>query len=57
MKIQHQEDYSKKREAEYPPLSDFVDAFYWSQNGDPSKMQAYLAAVKAVKARYPKPAK
>lgn len=43
------------RRAAYPPLADLADATYWQSQGDASKMQAYLAAVKAVKAKYPKP--
>jgi len=35
-------------------LSDFVDAMYWQARGDDTKMTAYLAAVDAVKAKYPK---
>lgn len=42
------------RRMEYPPLAAFADAYYWSQRGDDSKMQAYLAAVEAVKLKYPK---
>lgn len=43
-----------RREA-YPPLADFADAFYWQQQGDDSKMTAYLAKIEAVKIKYPKP--
>jgi hypothetical protein len=31
-----------------------ADAVYWKENGDNTKMEAYLAAVEAVKAEYPK---
>jgi hypothetical protein len=47
--------YQQQRRQEYPPLSDFADAMYWQLQGDASKMEAYLAKVAAVKARYPKP--
>lgn len=43
-----------RREA-YPSLADFADAFYWQQQGDDTKMMAYLAKIEAVKIRYPKP--
>lgn len=46
--------YQKSRAAEYPPLSELADALYWQQQGDDSKMTAYLAAVDAVKEKYPK---
>lgn len=48
--------YQRARKPEYPPLADFADAYYWAQNGDDTKMQAYLAAVEAVKLKYPKEA-
>jgi hypothetical protein len=51
----HEPDYLQQRVAAYPPLSDFADALYWQARGKPDKMAAYLAAVDAVKARYPKP--
>lgn len=47
--------YDQLRAAAYPPLSDFADALYWQAHGKPEKMEVYLAAVEAVKARYPKP--
>jgi hypothetical protein len=47
-------EYRRLRKPEYPPLVDFADAYYWAQNGDDTKMQAYLAAVSAVKAAHPK---
>lgn len=42
------------RVREYPPLSDLADAIYWQAEGDNTKMTAYLAAVEAVKVKYPK---
>lgn len=47
--------YDLKRRREYPPLTDLADALYWQSQGDQTKMDAYLAAVEAVKIKYPKP--
>jgi hypothetical protein len=47
-------EYQRLRHFEYPPLADLADALYWQANGDESKMTAYLAAVAAVKNKYPK---
>lgn len=47
-------EYQKLRRSEYPPLSDLADAIYWQSQGDNSKMTEYLAAVNAVKLKYPK---
>lgn len=46
--------YQRQRQPEYPPLADLADAIYWQSQGDESKMTAYLAAVDAVKQKYPK---
>lgn len=46
--------YQRQRQPEYPPMSDYLDAIYWQSKGDDSKMEAYLAAVEAVKEKYPK---
>ena len=46
--------YQELRAPEYPPLADLADAIYWQNQGDSSKMDAYLAAVQAVKEKYPK---
>jgi hypothetical protein len=46
--------YQDQRKKEYPPLADLADALYWQAQGDESKMTAYLAAVDAVKIKYPK---
>lgn len=48
-------EYQRLRAPEYPPLTDLADAIYWQQQGDDSKMAAYVAACEAVKAKYPKP--
>lgn len=44
----------EKRRAEYPALSDFADALYWREKGDPKPLAAYVARVDAVKAKFPK---
>jgi hypothetical protein len=46
--------YQRARKREYPPMTDYLDAVYWQSQGDDSKMAAYLAAIEAVKAKYPK---
>jgi hypothetical protein len=48
-------EYQRLRDMEYPPMTDLADALYWQSKGDDSKMTAYLAAVEAVKQKYPKP--
>ena len=52
--IHHVEDVAQLRRAQYPPLADLADALYWAIHGDVTKMEAYIAAVNAVKAKYPK---
>ena len=54
MRITHVEDVARLRQALYPPLADLADALYWQSKGDNSKMDAYNAAVEAVKQRFPK---
>lgn len=46
--------YQDQRRPEYPPLADLADALYWQAQGDSTKMTIYLAAVQAVKDKYPK---
>ena len=46
--------YRDQRQPEYPPLADLADALFWQAKGDDSKMTAYVAAVQAVKDKYPK---
>jgi hypothetical protein len=43
--------YIAKRQAEYPPMADYLDAIV---KGDEQQKQAYIAACLAVKAKYPK---
>jgi hypothetical protein len=47
-------EYARKRIKEYPPLADFVDAYYWAQNGDDTKMTAYIEKCAEIKDKYPK---
>lgn len=51
---QESEKYKEQRAPEYPPLSELADAIFWQSKGDNSKMEAYMAAVEAVKEKYPK---
>jgi len=48
------EEIAADRRDAYPPLADLADALYWQSRGDDSKMDAYNAAVAAVKAKFPK---
>jgi hypothetical protein len=43
--------YIAKRAAEYPPITDYLDAVV---KGDTEQQQAYIDACLAVKAKYPK---
>lgn len=52
--IYYSRGHKDKRKREYPPLEDFVDAFYWMQKGDSAMMDAYIAKCDAVKAKHPK---
>lgn len=47
--------YQRDREVSYPPLADLADALYWNSEGDDTKIKAYYAACKKVKADNPKP--
>jgi hypothetical protein len=47
-------EYQRQRRPEYPSMGDYLDAVYWQSQGDDTKMTAYLAAVAAVKEKYPK---
>jgi hypothetical protein len=44
--------YKVARAAEYPPITDYLDAVV---KGDQAQIDAYVAACLAVKAKYPKP--
>lgn len=45
-------EYQRKRTAEYPPITDYIDGVV---KGDQAQIDAYIAACQAVKAKYPKP--
>jgi len=47
-------EYKSLRRMEYPPIEDFIDAYYWEKNGDNSLMEEYLKKVSAVKNKFPK---
>jgi hypothetical protein len=44
--------YQRLRAPEYPPITDYLDGI---AKGDKAQVDAYIAACKAVKAKYPKP--
>jgi hypothetical protein len=46
--------YIAKRASEYPPITDFADAYYWAQKGNTALMDAYVAKCDAIKLKYPK---
>lgn len=46
------ENILRKRAAEYPPITDYLDGIV---KGDAEQVQAYIDACLAVKAKYPKP--
>ena len=37
--------YQRDRQPEYPSLTEFADAYYWSQKGDDTKMTAYVLSL------------
>jgi hypothetical protein len=43
--------YIEKRQAEYPPITDYIDGIV---KGDQTQIQTYIDACLAVKAKYPK---
>ena len=44
-------EYQRKRQAEYPPMADYLDAIV---KGDDTQKQKYIDDCKAVKEKYPK---
>ncbi len=44
--------YIEKRQAEYPPLADYLDGVV---KGDQTQIDKYIADCQAVKTKYPKP--
>jgi hypothetical protein len=57
-KIQEEWDlkvkYKVLRAQVYPDVEQLADAIFWQSQGDNSKMEAYIAAVQAVKEQFPK---
>jgi hypothetical protein len=45
-------EYQRLRAPEYPPITDYIDGVV---KGDKAQVDAYVAACKAIKAKYPKP--
>lgn len=45
-------EYQRKRSAEYPPITDYLDGVV---KGDQAQIDKYIADCLAVKAKYPKP--
>jgi len=45
------QEYARKRQAEYPPMADYLDAIV---KGDDTQKQKYIDDCKAVKEKYPK---
>ena len=45
-------EYQRKRAAEFPPITDYLDGIV---KGDQAQIDAYIAACQAVKTKYPKP--
>lgn len=45
------QEYARKRQAEYPPMADYLDAIV---KGDEAQKQKYIDDCKAVKEKYPK---
>ena len=43
--------YAQKRAMEYPPVTDYLDGIV---KGDQAQIDAYIAACKVIKAKYPK---
>jgi hypothetical protein len=44
--------YAQRRAAEYPPVTDYLDAIV---KNDQAQLQKYISDCQAVKAKYPKP--
>jgi hypothetical protein len=55
LEFQRKRQYIYDRLNEYPMVTEFADAYYWTQNGKPERMEEYLAKCAEVKLKYPKP--
>ncbi|MDR2412894.1 MAG: hypothetical protein LBD50_01635 [Rickettsiales bacterium] len=49
-------DYRAKRAAEYPPVSDIMDALLKSMDGDDEELSTIIRRRRETKLKYPKPA-
>ena len=47
--------YIQCRKDEYPPIEEFIDAYYHERKGNSQLMFEYLNKVESVKQKYPKP--
>ena len=47
-------DYKIISRVQYPPISDFVEAFHDEKKGDDTKMKAWVSACDKVKTDFPK---
>lgn len=57
MKIHHQGDYRQRRAAEYPALTEQLDALWHAMDiGEIPRIAAFYEPIAQVKARYRKPA-
>lgn len=54
MKITHRKGHVAARREAYPPMEEFLDAFYWQQRGDPAPMERWLKRIDEIKAQFPK---
>ena len=45
-------EYARKRQKEYPPVTDYLDGVV---KGNQAQIDAYIAACQSVKTKYPKP--
>jgi len=52
LQSKYDNDYSRKRAAEYPPMEDYLDGIV---KGDQAQIDEYIAKCLAVKDKYPKP--
>lgn len=56
MLIQHNEDYRKRRAADYPSLADQIDALWHAMDaGTLPKVEPFYSQIRAVKDKYKKP--
>jgi hypothetical protein len=53
-KLRHRKGHERARREEYPPVEEFLDAYYWQQRGNPKPMERWLERIDTIKQRYPK---